>query len=214
MSTTLTCQPDMTTVVVSFETVDGGTSGTTSVLTTGSQADEEVVALKTYLQFTFGWKPDDIVLEMYEPGKYVILFDTASLRFLRECSVVVSEGGTTTETDKETVQTELCEYIRRNHIRELDLNDIYSYYNITAICERAFYYCTSLTTIAIPDSIPAIGEATFAGCASLTTIAIPDGVTSIREYAFEGCTSLTTVDIPSSVTAIRDTAFSGCTSLI
>ena len=145
MSTTLTCQPDMTTVVVSFETVDGGTSGTTSVLTTGShadeEADEEVVALKTYLQFTFGWKPDDIVLEMYEPCKYVILFDTASSRFLRECSVVVSEGGTTTETDKETVQAELYKYIIRDQIRELDLTDIYSYYNITTICTHAFSTC-------------------------------------------------------------------------
>ena len=142
---TVAHQPEMTTVVVSFETVDGGTSGTTSVLTTGSQADEEadeeVVALKTYLQFTFGWKPDDIVLEMYEPCKYVILFDTASTRFLRECSVVVSEGGTTTETDKETVQAELYKYIIRDQIRELDLTDIYSYYNITTICTHAFSTC-------------------------------------------------------------------------
>jgi hypothetical protein len=203
---TKTCQAEMATI--SYETVDGATSGTISV-PTGSPSSPEG-ALKTHLQSTFGWRPYDIVLEMYEPDKYVILFDTASMRFIRaECSVAAA----TTEADKYTVQKELCAYIKRDNIRELDLNEIYSHYNIITICTNAFVGCTSLTTITIPYSVTSIGWCAFRGCTSLTTIAIPDSVTSIRWSAFHNCTSLTTIAIPDSVTAIGAYAFTGCTSL-
>ena len=129
---TKTCQAEMTTVF--FATVDGATSGTISVLTTGSPSSPEG-ALKTHLQSTFGWRPDDIVLEMYEPDKYVILFDTVASKFIREeCSVAAA----TTEADKYTVQKELCAYIKRYNIRELDLNEIYSHYNISTIRAKCF----------------------------------------------------------------------------
>ena len=204
---TKTCQAEMTTVF--FATVDGATSGTTSVLTTGSPSSPEG-ALKTHLQSTFGWRPDDIVLEMYEPDKYVILFDTVASKFIREeCSVAAA----TTDADKYTVQKELCAYIKRYHIRELDLNEIYSHYNISTICTNAFRGCTSLTTITIPYSVTSIMWSAFHNCTSLTTIAIPDSVTAIGAYAFVGCTLLTTVAIPDSVTAIGVGAFAYCTSL-
>jgi hypothetical protein len=129
---------------VYFETVDGGTSGTAFV-PTGSP-EEEAHALLTPLQSKFGWKIDDIVLELYEPGKYVILFETASMRFIREeCSGVEA----TTEADKKTVQRKLCAYIIRDQIQQLDLNEIYSHYNIPALGEYAFAHCTSLTTISV-----------------------------------------------------------------
>ena len=180
---TKTCQPDMATI--SYETVDGATSGTISV-PTGSPSSPEG-ALKTHLQSTFGWRPYDIVLEMYEPDKYVILFDTVASKFIREeCSVAVA----TTEADKYTVQKELCAYIKRDNIRELDLNEIYSHYNISTIRECAFQNCESLTTIAIPDSVTEISRGAFYSCTSLTTVAIPDSVSAIGDGAFAYCSSL------------------------
>ena len=112
---------------------------------------------------------------MYEPSKYVILFDTVGMKFIRECTVTEA----TTEADTDTVQTDLCAYIEREQIRELDLNEIYSHYNITVIGAYAFFYCTSLTTVAIPDSVTEIGAHAFFYCTSLTTVAIPDSVTAI-----------------------------------
>ncbi|HCX07972.1 MAG TPA: hypothetical protein DHG20_02505, partial [Acholeplasmatales bacterium] len=55
----------------------------------------------------------------------------------------------------------------------------------------AFYDCTSLTSIKIPNSVTSIGSSAFSGCTSLTSIKIPNSVTSIGDYAFEYCTSLT-----------------------
>ena len=60
------------------------------------------------------------------------------------------------------------------------------------------------------DTITSIGEKAFYNCSSLTSVTIPDSVTSIGRYAFDGCSLLTSVTIPDSVTSIDGSAFSGC----
>ena len=60
-------------------------------------------------------------------------------------------------------------------------------YSVTSIGDYAFYYCSSLTSITIPNSVTSIGEGAFYGCSSLTSITIPNSVTSIGDYAFNGC---------------------------
>ena len=85
--------------------------------------------------------------------------------------------------------------------------------SVTNIGDCAFSGCTSLRSITIPDGVTNIGNGTFSRCTSLTSVIIPDGVTNIGNGAFSGCTSLTSVIIPDSVTNIGDRAFSGCTSL-
>ena len=84
---------------------------------------------------------------------------------------------------------------------------------VTSIGDRAFWKCTNLTSVTIPDSVTRIGLWAFASCSSLTSVTISDSVTYIGEYAFSGCTSLTSVTIPDSVISIYNGAFEGCTSL-
>ena len=108
----------------------------------------------------------------------------------------------------------------------------------TSIGEYAFYYCTSLISIEIPNSVTSIGDyvfhqctnlkevifeensqltsigsSVFNNCTSLTSIEIPNSVISIGSGAFQNCTSLTSMEIPNSVTTIGAWAFSDCTSL-
>ena len=61
---------------------------------------------------------------------------------------------------------------------------------VTSIGDRAFWKCTNLTSVTIPDSVTRIGLWAFRRCTSLTSVTIPDSVISIYNGAFEGCTSL------------------------
>ena len=86
-------------------------------------------------------------------------------------------------------------------------------YRVTSIGDCAFYYCSSLASVTIPESVTSIKYSAFSGCSGLTSVAIPESVTSIGGWAFSGCSSLTSVTIPESVTSIGGWAFSGCSSL-
>ena len=86
-------------------------------------------------------------------------------------------------------------------------------YSVTSIGEYAFYECSSLTSVTIPNSVTSIGEAAFMYCSGLTSVTIGNSVTSIGDEAFCACFSLTSVTIPNSVTSIGYMAFYGCSSL-
>ena len=83
----------------------------------------------------------------------------------------------------------------------------------TELGEFAFTYCTSLSSITIPNSVTSIGNCAFNSCFSLTSITIPNSVTSISYVAFGFCYNLQTVTIGSGVTSIGDDAFYRCISL-
>ena len=106
-------------------------------------------------------------------------------------------------------------------------------YPVTSIGDAAFYGCSGLTNITIPNSVTSIGSDAFNNCSGLTSvtfhckeigswfsgnitikeIVFGEEVSSIGLEAFRGCSGLTNVTIPNSVTSLGDRAFSGCSSL-
>ena len=86
-------------------------------------------------------------------------------------------------------------------------------YSVTSISYGAFYGCTGLKSITIPESVTNIDIRAFKDCTGLTSVTIPNSVTSIGVEAFKDCTGLTSVTIPESVTIIDKRAFEDCTGL-
>jgi hypothetical protein len=84
---------------------------------------------------------------------------------------------------------------------------------VTSVGTAAFYGCTALTSVTIPNSVESIGNYAFEGCRSLTSITIGESVTNIGYEAFSDCSSLTSITIPNSVTSIGKSTFSDCSSL-
>lgn len=106
-----------------------------------------------------------------------------------------------------------------------DIEEYYTYYipdSLTtvildscnyAICENAFFNCTSITDVIIENSITSIGAYAFYQCSNLANVSICDSVTSIGAYAFYYCSSLINASLGNGITNIGKNAFELCTSL-
>ncbi len=109
--------------------------------------------------------------------------------------------------------------------------------SMTTIGKKAFYGCTRLTNITLPDSVGSIGVAAFRNCVNLSSFVLPSSVTTLGEevfascknlsaFSFNGCSidtvpaemfsecvKLLSLDLPASVLTIADGAFERCTLL-
>lgn len=109
---------------------------------------------------------------------------------------------------------------------------------VKTIPECAFYDCSYLTSVTIPNSVTSIGKFAFYGCSgletlyfnaencakcgleynpafpsNLKTLVLGENVNNIPDYAFKKCSGLNSVTIPNSVTTIGEEAFYGCSSM-
>lgn len=82
-------------------------------------------------------------------------------------------------------------------------------YTVTSIGSNAFYLCSNLQSVEIPNTIITIGYAAFDNCTNLRSVIIPNSVTSLGSRAFEGCTNLEEITLSNNLTSIEDITFSG-----
>ncbi len=64
---------------------------------------------------------------------------------------------------------------------------------ITSLCADAFYWCSNLTSVTLPDTLNKIGGAAFCDCSALENIVIPSGVTTLDASTFAWCSALKTI---------------------
>ena len=83
-------------------------------------------------------------------------------------------------------------------------------HRVVSIGSDAFYECTSLKSVVLPEGLLSIKRSAFDGCSELSSILIPDSVTFIGNYAFFCCTGLTTITLPAGIQTIEGNPFDTC----
>ena len=79
--------------------------------------------------------------------------------------------------------------------------------SVTAIEEKAFWYCNGLREVSFPAKLKAIGDEAFSR-SGLQKITLPESLESVGEKAFSSCIVLHTAEIPESIVpALSLTAF-------
>jgi hypothetical protein len=98
-------------------------------------------------------------------------------------------------------------YLALAKVKKIEIENFTIKEKTKFILNDAFYECSSLESIVIPNSVTSIGSSAFSYCSSLISIKLPNSVTNIGEKAFANCDELTTIVIPDSVTTIGSSLF-------
>lgn len=85
---------------------------------------------------------------------------------------------------------------------------------VVCIGDSAFYNCSSLTSITMPNSIKKVGVYAFNNCTGLTSVSLSDSVTILGNGAFYGCSKLPSISLPNSLKRICPYAFANCSTLV
>lgn len=83
---------------------------------------------------------------------------------------------------------------------------------LKSISPYAFFYCESLKSIDLPNSLTTIGDGAFLECYALESVTLGSSVETIGASAFN-CAPISSITIPASVKSIGNRAFNNCKNL-
>lgn len=85
-------------------------------------------------------------------------------------------------------------------------------YPVEGLGYEAFYDCTQMTEVELPNSLTYIDSLAFEYCSGLSSVRVPSSVTTIAYRAFKDCSNLSSVDISNGT--IGSKVFLGCRNLV
>lgn len=80
------------------------------------------------------------------------------------------------------------------------------------VANYAFYNCSAIQTISMPETVKTVGRAAFYDCSALTAAVLPATLERIEDYTFYRCKSLYPIPLPPMLTYIGRSAFYKCGS--
>ncbi len=96
---------------------------------------------------------------------------------------------------------------------EIEILPIFQGEPILEIGEYAFWSCSKITGVRIPDGVTKIGDSAFWGCTGLTEMVLPNALLSVGRAVFAECRELKSLVFPQNLTKIGPYAFSDCDKL-
>lgn len=78
---------------------------------------------------------------------------------------------------------------------------------LSTMRDRAFYNCSALNWVTLPNGLFTIDKSTFRYCYSLANITLPSKLSMIDEYGFANCRVLKNITLPSTTASIQNYCF-------
>ena len=82
--------------------------------------------------------------------------------------------------------------------------------SVTIIGNEVFYACNGLISVIIPDSVTLLGIQVFSSCNGLTSVTIGSGLATLPDFTFAYCSGLLSITIPNTVKSLGIYVFLAC----
>ena len=135
---------------------------------------------------------NDVTMDIYCG---IISFADENVKALCVANWDTSGDGELERAEADAVTSLGSVFLSNSDITSFD--ELQYFTGLTSIFQYAFFDCSGLTSIVIPNSVTSIGNGAFCNCSGLTSITIPESVASIGGGAFRGCTGLISVQVES-----------------
>ena len=123
---------------------------------------------------------------------------------------VLTESGTTGTVSVKATSTEITGKV----IIPERVSNNGKDYTVTQVADKAFWHCTQMTSVKIPESVNYVGSFGFNDCASLDSLVFPnDDLTFSAWYVCSGCKNLKYVRLPANLQKLGYEMFSECENL-
>ena len=153
-------------------------------------------------------KPKELNSNVVSKLKGLNLLDNGTLIVGSDVISINEESFVNENKGEKITEKELIKLTK--NIKNIDFSNAN---NLTKIDDDAFFGCTGITKLELPNSLTEIGDGAFSGCTGITELKLPDSLTEIGEGVFKRCTGITKLELPNSLTEISHNTFSECTGI-